>query len=1136
MRRTTSTVVAGLLAAGSLGLALGTGPVAAAPVAGAVTIDSVATPARRTGFDPADFAHPRSDSMPAIYWYWGGIITDEVITTQMAEMRSKGITEFVLFPFNGSDMVPTFGSEAWFDRVETTLREAQRTGMKVWLFNDNNFPSGRGATLVVNGGKLGDRTIPARPDLRLKGLWRSTGVVEGGRDVPLDRSSGVTADGGRLAVDGQVLDGAAPLAVGSAWTDYTVAGNDVRLTGTSGGIMVRASADGRSGYLVQVDPKGVLTVTRLDGGVPTLLATGAAVPGFTFQRPRKIKVVVAGNTITPYVDGKAQSAAVDDTYPSGTVAPYNTGTNRTLWGDLAVTGADGATLWSADFEDTSALGDFVPDLTLRLPAVAAVARPAGSRDASDLIELTPRLDGAGRPTWAAPPGRWQVDLFGSMTLVDDSNGYTRAYLDLLSEDATDAFMDTVPAEYVRRFPWAMGSVVPGFWDDEPFIASADPHSFKRQPWSPTLTAELGKVGATPGKAFVSSYDDLGRAGRILRGQYWQAVNNRFATAYYKREAAWMAAHGLKLISNPLLDELNPSRRMNSTGDLAKDNQWAQVPGTDMITGDYVLGEQSSLVRNAASVAHQNGQDRVVLEAFGNSGWQVAPEFMHGTLGALAVRGADFTFLHAMWTDEVRVIFAPPFGPRSTFWSQMKPMDDWIGRVMEIARGTDGSRTALIQPQQAAQQQRGLAGQGAVDGSFEDTGFDLERSQVDFDLLTDGALSGDPAVRAHAAVVGGELVVGHASYDVAVLPETPVLGLASAQLLASFVRGGGHLVAVGALPAEEASGRDAQLAQVLGELFAPDVGSRWVGAGTTVRVADLDDVGEATADLGAAAFSASPAVPSLRVARRTKDHDVAFLVNNESGAPVTTTATFPVAGTPELWDPATGSTDPMTTYTNGPKSTGVPLHLDAYETVAVVFRDATAPRAHLTSSALDATAVTGSRNQVSATVLADQPGTYPLTAEFGGRTYRGTATVTDALDPVALDGTWSMRLEKDGTETMELPLGSWTSFDPKFSGTGVYTKLVDLTADELAGRRMLLDLGEVHDLAVVTVNGTTLPTALWRPYVVDVTSALHLGSNQIEVRVINTLANERNKILPSGLLGPVALRPQARVTVQMELVP
>lgn len=1135
MRRTAA------IAALSLALLVPVGPTTAPGTAA-----PAAAPAPATGFDPTTFAAPRADSRPAIYWYWGGVITPEIVDLQMAEMRDKGIESFVLFPFNGDDMRPVFATEEWFDLVGHTLEEAQRTGMKVWLFNDNNFPSGRGANLVVNGGTLGDRTIPARPDLRLKGLWRSTAVVAGGTSIPLDRSSGVSTEGGRLAVDGQVHSGGAPIATGAAWTDYTVAATDVRVTGAHAAILVRAGQDGRSGYLVELRNKGELAVIRLDDGVRTELSPGTAVPGFTFQRPRKISVTVSGDTITPILDGKAQPAVTDATYPTGTVAPYAEGTDRVLFGDLAVTAADGTPLWSSDFETPEQLGDFVPGLELEQPAVAAVARPAGSTDAADLVELTPRLGLDGRPTWTAPAGRWQVDLFGSMTLVDDTRGYTRGYLDLLDENATDAFMDTIPAEYVRRWPWAMGTVVPGFWDDEPFIASAEPHPFKRQPWSPELADEIAGLGATPGKAYVASYDALGRAGERLRGQYWEAVNNRYSQAYYKREAEWMADHSLQLISNPLLDETGPSHRMGSTGDLTKDNQWAQVPGTDMITGDYTAGEQSSLVRNAASVAHQAGHSRVVLETFGNSGWQVAPEFMHATLGALAVRGATMPFLHAMWTDEVRVIFAPPFGPRSTFWEEMGPLDDWIGRVMEISRGTDASRTALVQVQDAAQQLQGLEPEPedddeeptGTDHDLSETGFDLERSQVDFDLVHDGALSGDAAIRRHATVAGGRLVVGAASYDVAVLPQTPVLDVHAARTLLQLVRSGGSLVAVGAPPTGETNGRDGELARVVAELGLDRTGTHAVGAGRVTRVGSDERAGEAAAGLGAAALRTSSPAPALRVTRRTQGGDLAYLLNNESATTVRTTLSFDHGGAPELWDPATGATDPAPAWSAHGDSTSVPIELDPYETLAVVFPAGAAEGTHLTGvpgQAVEPVAVARSGRDLAAHVLADSPGAWSLEGTDGDATYRGKVRVSDPLEPIALDGDWGFRLEREGEVTLQRPLGSWVDVAPTFSGTATYTKTVELAPEDLEARRIRLDLGDVDDLAEVTVNGETLPVAYWAPYVVDVTDQLHAGTNTIEVAVTNTLANERNQKRSSGLLGPVSLVPLADVTAPLARV-
>jgi hypothetical protein len=62
------------------------------------------------------------------------------------------------------------------------------------------------------------------------------------------------------------------------------------------------------------------------------------------------------------------------------------------------------------------------------------------------------------------------------------------------------------------------------------------------------------------------------------------------------------------------------------------------------------------------------------------------------------------------------------------------------------------------------------------------------------------------------------------------------------------------------------------------------------------------------------------------------------------------------------------------------------------------------------------------------------------------------------------------------------------------------------------------------------------TARWsspRRHRLDVTDALHAGSNEIEVTVTNTPANAHGSAQASGLLGPVVLRPRQELTVQLE---
>src|SRR5918992_3613211 len=166
-------------------------------VAGLVLATLMGGAQARDGFAPDRLAAPPADSRPTMLWYWNGRVTPGLVDRQLAEMRAKGIREAVLFPFDTPALQPAVFTEGWFDIVEHVLREARRTGMKIWLFNDSFFPSGRGAGLVVNGGRVGDRVYEPHPELRIKGLTRIGRTVSGPAAVrPHPHPRGPVAHGG----------------------------------------------------------------------------------------------------------------------------------------------------------------------------------------------------------------------------------------------------------------------------------------------------------------------------------------------------------------------------------------------------------------------------------------------------------------------------------------------------------------------------------------------------------------------------------------------------------------------------------------------------------------------------------------------------------------------------------------------------------------------------------------------------------------------------------------------------------------------------------------------------------------------------------------------------------------------------
>ena len=130
------------------------------------------------------------------------------------------------------------------------------------------------------------------------------------------------------------------------------------------------------------------------------------------------------------------------------------------------------------------------------------------------------------------------------------------------------------------------------------------------------------------------------------------------------------------------------------------------------------------------------------------------------------------------------------------------------------------------------------------------------------------------------------------------------------------------------------------------------------------------------------------------------------------------------------------------------------------------------------------------------------------------------------------------------------LASWTeNADPGiryYSGTATYSTDMDVPDAWLReGRRLEIDLGEVREVAEVTLNGRSRGT-LWKlPFWVDLTTGARPGHNQLQVSVTNLWPNrligdeqpgvthrfthtnirkftKDSPLLPSGLLGPVYL--------------
>jgi hypothetical protein len=193
----------------------------------------------------------------------------------------------------------------------------------------------------------------------------------------------------------------------------------------------------------------------------------------------------------------------------------------------------------------------------------------------------------------------------------------------------------------------------------------------------------------------------------------------------------------------------------------------------------------------------------------------------------------------------------------------------------------------------------------------------------------------------------------------------------------------------------------------------------------------------------------------------------------------------------------------------------------------------------------------------------------------------TIRVKSIPGPIVLDGSWevSFPLRKGLLETAFDTLVSWPASPNDdiryFSGTATYRKQFKLPKTMMGeGYSLELDLGNVHVMAEVIVNGKNLGIVWKAPFRVCLDKAVHEGTNYLEVRITNLWPNrligderiaedfEANSwqskqwpewllnntprpsgrttftswkhwskdspLQPSGLIGPVVVRPYARV--------
>jgi hypothetical protein len=708
---------------------------------------------------------------------------------------------------------------------------------------------------------------------------------------------------------------------------------------------------------------------------------------------------------------------------------------------------------------------------------------------SGVVDLTKNMRPDGTLDWTPPAGAWVVVRFGySLTGARNSPASPEATgleVDKLNRAYVKAYFDNYLGQY-------KGTVGPLMGKRGLQYVTTDSWEAGVQNWTDEMIAEFTKRRGYDMRPWLP----------VLTGRVVESAesSDRFLWDFRKTIGDLTTEYHYDQLSIALhqrdMGRYTESHESNRAfiGDGMEVKRGAEIPMSALWVGREQIGAEAD-IRESASVAHIYGQNLVAAESLtvGGSGWAWAPETLKPSADLELASGLNrfviHTSVHQPSHDKIPGLSLGPFGQfftRHETWAEIaKPWMTYLAR----------SSYLLQQGKFVADILYFYGEDSNVTALFGAKQPDIPAG-YNFDYI-----NADAIVHRLAVTAGRLTTPSGMSYRVLALdPNARYMSLPVLRKIRDLVNAGATVVGPKPLATPSLGDSLQEFNAIANQLWSSGkIPANQTLAQTLSTLKVLPDF----------EYAKPQSDTRLLYVHRTLPGAELYWVNNRNNRPESLEAQFRIQGkAAEFWYPETGKMEPAS-YRAANGRTVVPLRLQPAEAVFVVFRHAaTAPWR-----------------------------TLPVPTE---------SVVT------AIPGPWEVAFQPDRGAPPKQSFDSlvaWnTHSDPGvkyFSGTAAYSKSIQAPADWFkSGARLWLDLGDVKNLAEVSINGKS-QGVLWKtPFRLDVTAALKPGPNTIEVKVTNLWVNRLigdlqpnakkitfttqqfyrpdSPLFPSGLLGPVQL--------------
>ena len=699
-------------------------------------------------------------------------------------------------------------------------------------------------------------------------------------------------------------------------------------------------------------------------------------------------------------------------------------------------------------------------------------------DVSQVVSLTPFFND-GRLKWEVPEGKWTILRF-----VCSNNGQ---HLIVPSPNSNGLFIDFFDPEATKRhLKYFMDRL--GVTPENSAEAGLAYFEFDSMelaegtPWTdlfPSVFRERIGYEIENYLPVLAGWDIRNSSERFLY-DFKKTVSDQLIYSHYQTGTEFLKKYNALLVSEsggpgPPIWDTCPVDALKALGAVS-------IPRGEF----WIKHRNMFLIKEVSSAAHIYGHKIVDAESFTTwRRWKDSPFDIKKLVDRAFCEGLNNITFHTFASTNPEDGFPGrtyhagyDMNPGTTWWDKSKPFVDYLSRCSYLLQqGLFVGDACFYYGDQAPNffpLFHDVPEKPRIKGLGNGYDFDVVNSDVILNRMT---------------VKDGRLVLPDGmSYAIMLLPEQNHMPLEVLKKIGELVREGATVV--GPRPSTVPGLKDWEndniiFSQLAGELWGEADGKtifeNTYGKGQVISGLTADEVLSSKGIGPDFSFTGNLGIDYIH--RTTPDSEIYFL-RNEREEPVKGMCRFRVSGKfPELWDASTGEVLRVSEYTKDKTGITLNIELPAHGSVFVVFSN-------------------------------EKRRDLPL--------FAGDDRSDDGAE---ISGPWKVTFPPDWGAPPSVvfdQLISWTESGDSgikyFSGTATYHN--SFMADAASGKKkIILDLGEVRDVAEVFINGKSAGILWKKPYQADITNMVKAGENELKVEIVNLWVNR--------LTGDMLLDPEDR---------